>query len=275
MNPLLISLIASFWLKCTMGIKPIDVYWNTSNPVFSDRIPVIEVNKDNHPWEYDQVNIICPSGANTTEKHIIYSVNKNEFDSCRIENPKPRIIAVCDQPKNFMYFTITFRSFSPSPMQMEFKPGQSYYFISTSSEKDIHRRVGGFCSSKNMKISFRVAESTMESSSQSLHRARPAIFWSKYWNSRVPDLRDVYRTQDFVSDYSDLDGQDEFVRTDDGETGLDPRYVRTRGEKSHRYNEEFDGTNALRLKSGSGEKLVFNFSLVLVMALLCLSMQLR
>ena len=137
------------------GIKPIDVYWNISNPIFSGPNPVIEVNKDNHPWEYDQVNIICPSGENTAEKHIIYSVDKDEFDSCRILNPKPRIIAVCDQPQNFMYFTITFRSFSPSPMQMEFKPGQIYYFISTSSARDIHRRVGGFCSSKNMKMTFR------------------------------------------------------------------------------------------------------------------------
>ena len=48
-----------------------------------------------------------------------------------------------------------FRSFSPSPMQMEFKPGQSYYFISTSSDRDIHRRVGGWCSTKNMKMIFR------------------------------------------------------------------------------------------------------------------------
>ena len=56
------------------------------------------------------MNIICPSGFNSTERHIIYSVDKVEYDNCRIINPKPRIIAVCDQPRNFMYFTITFRS---------------------------------------------------------------------------------------------------------------------------------------------------------------------
>jgi len=252
-----------------MAIKPIDVYWNTSNPVFSGYNHVIEVNKDNHPWEYDQVNIICPSGVNSTEKHIIYSVDKQEFDSCRIANPKPRIIAVCDQPQNFMYFTITFRSFSPSPMQMEFKPGQSYYFISTSSKRDIYKRVGGWCSSKNMKMTFRVAESKLESSSQ-LHHSRPAIFWSKYWNSRVPDMRDVYRTRDFDPDYSDSgDSQRDFVRNSEGETRLDPRYVRTRGEKSQRYNEEFDGTNALRLKSSS-EKSVFNLSILVILLSACI-----
>jgi len=266
MNPL-ITIVVIVSLGGVKGIKPIDVYWNTSNPMFSGPNHVIEVNKDNHPWEYDQVNIICPSGVNSTEKHIIYSVDKDEFESCRIANPKPRIIAVCDQPQNFMYFTITFRSFSPSPMQMEFKPGQSYYFISTSSARDIHRRVGGFCSSKNMKMTFRVAESVLESSSQTLHQSRPAIFWSKYWNSRVPDLRDVYRTRDFISDYSDTEDQDEFVRNDDGVS--DPRYVRTRGEKSHRYNEEFDGTNALRLKSSSG-KLIFNLSALVILLSACI-----
>eukprot|EP00092_Neocalanus_flemingeri_P000327 GFUD01000349.1.p1 GENE.GFUD01000349.1~~GFUD01000349.1.p1 ORF type:complete len:269 (+),score=44.81 GFUD01000349.1:138-944(+) len=266
MNPL-ITFIVVVSLGGVMGIKPIDVYWNISNPVFSGYNHVIEVNKDNHPWEYDQVNIICPSGVNSTEKHIIYSVDKQEFDSCRIANPKPRIIAVCDQPKNFMYFTITFRSFSPSPMQMEFKPGQSYYFISTASERDIHRRVGGWCSSNKMKMTFRVAESKMESSSQSLHHSRPAIFWSKYWNSRVPDLRDVYRTRDFEPDYSD--SQDDLVRNSDGETRVDPRFLRTRGEKSHRYNEEFDGTNALRLKS-AGEKIVFNLSVLVILLSVCI-----
>ena len=113
----------------------------------------------------------------------------------------------------------------------------------------------------------RVAESVLESSSQTLHQSRPAIFWSKYWNSRVPDLRDVYRTRDFISDYSDTEDQDEFVRNDDGVS--DPRYVRTRGEKSHRYNEEFDGTNALRLKSSSG-KLIFNLSALVILLSACI-----
>ena len=102
----------------------------------------------------------------------------------------------------------------------------------------------------------------MESSSKTLQHSRPAIFWSKYWNSRVPDLRDIYRTRDYVSDYSDTEGQDEFVRNDD--EGADPRYARSRGEKSHSYNEEFDGTNALRLKSSS-EKLFFNLSVLVIL----------
>ena len=83
----------------------------------------------------------------------------------------------------------------------------------------------------------------------------------------MPDLRDVYRTRDFEPDYSD--SQDDFVRNSDGETRVDPRYLRTRAEKSHRYNEEFDGTNALRLKS-SGEKLVFNLSALVILLSVCI-----
>ena len=43
------------------SLKPIDVYWNISNPIFSAGFGsgyenVIEVNRDTHPWEYDQVS---------------------------------------------------------------------------------------------------------------------------------------------------------------------------------------------------------------------------
>ena len=138
------------------------VYWNSSNPNFRQETSdyVMEVNKDNEPWEYDQVNIICPQyekGEPDIERHIIYSVTKEEFDACKITTSRPKIVAICDKPHQLTYFTLTFRSFTPSPRQLEFTPGKSYYFISTANNKDIHRRVGGWCSSHNMKLVFRVA----------------------------------------------------------------------------------------------------------------------
>ena len=57
-----------------------------------------------------------------------------------------------------MFFTITFRSFTPTPGGLEFTPGKDYYLISTSNNRDIHRRVGGWCSSHNMKIVFKEKE---------------------------------------------------------------------------------------------------------------------
>lgn len=164
---------------------------------------IIDVNKNNIPFEYDQVNIICPvytpgTHEDDAEKYIIYNVSKEEYDTCRITNPNPRIIAVCDKPYKLMYFTITFRSFTPQPGGLEFRPGQDYYFIctfpfdlirirnflvfiqnafpaffddcsslcltvfsfffsiATSSRDDLHRRIGGRCSSHNMKVVFKV-----------------------------------------------------------------------------------------------------------------------
>ncbi len=40
-----------------MGRRPIDVYWNVSNPLFSQeaREVVITVNENTGPWDYDQV----------------------------------------------------------------------------------------------------------------------------------------------------------------------------------------------------------------------------
>merc|ERR1712095_38161 len=96
-------------------------------------------------------------------KICVYSVSKTEYDSCRITQPNPRIIAVCDRPYELMYFTITFRSFTPTPGGLEFRPGHSYYFISTSSRNDLHRRVGGGCSTHNMKVTFRVASEDINS----------------------------------------------------------------------------------------------------------------
>ena len=34
----------------------------------------------------------------TMEKHIIYNVNKEEYDSCTITSANPRIIAYCTDP---------------------------------------------------------------------------------------------------------------------------------------------------------------------------------
>jgi len=260
-------------------IEPIDIYWNISNPIFSGGFGdhyenIIEVNRDTHPWEYDQVNIFCPSGINSTERHIIYSVDKMEYDNCRITNPEPRIIAVCDQPRNFMYFTITFRSFSPSPQQMEFKPGHSYYFISTSSDRDIHRRVGGWCSTRNMKMIFRVAENPHEQQMSSNQRNHATAFWSKYWNNRIPktfrnsDYRDVYQHEqslDYPS-YEDHFKRDHISR--DRKSRLDARHV-----QMPQNSENYEDSTASRLRS-NGSECDKPYTLLMVLVTLLCSLRL-
>ncbi|KAK0168627.1 hypothetical protein PV327_002405 [Microctonus hyperodae] len=143
--------------------KTSNMYWNTTNSIFriDNTDHIIDVNKNNAAFEYDQVNIICPVYVPGTyddeaEKYIIYNVSKEEYETCRITNSSPRVIAVCDKPTKTMYFTITFRPFTPQPGGLEFLPGHDYYFISTSSKDDLHRRIGGRCTTHNMKVVFKV-----------------------------------------------------------------------------------------------------------------------
>ena len=75
-NMLLLLLL---FVEPGLGRDPINIYWNSTNPIFSSSNPtLIDVNKNTGPWEYDQINIICPSGPRTKEKHVIYSVNKGK-----------------------------------------------------------------------------------------------------------------------------------------------------------------------------------------------------
>ncbi|KAF7391130.1 hypothetical protein HZH66_009610 [Vespula vulgaris] len=134
---------------------------------------IIDVNKNNAVFEYDQVNIICPMyqlGTYDPEKYLIYNVSKEEYETCRITNPSPRLIAICDKPYEDKYYTITFRPFTPQPGGLEFLPGHDYYFISTSSKEDLHRRIGGRCTSDNMKVVFKVCCSNDTSSSSATSR---------------------------------------------------------------------------------------------------------
>ena len=161
----LLSIVLYINLEVAFCSKLHYIHWNRNNPMFrlDNTDHIIDVNEGNLPWEYDQANIICPvskPGARYPEKHVIYSVSREEFDSCRITNPKPKIVAICNQPHRLMYFTITFRSFTPTPGSLEYKPGQDYYFISTSSRDDLHRRVGGGCATHNMKMIFKVADNS-------------------------------------------------------------------------------------------------------------------
>jgi hypothetical protein len=81
-------------------------------------------------------------------------------------SPHPRILAQCDKPYSFRYFTISFRPFSPTPGALEFHPGKDYYFISTSSKADLHRRVHGMCRTNNMRIVFKVADKSEQQHSK-------------------------------------------------------------------------------------------------------------
>ena len=176
----------------TTARKMHNIYWNTTNPMFriDNTDNIIDINtEDNFPTEYDQANIICPRYSTGTrqadiEKYIIYNVSRDEYENCRISNSNPRVIAVCDKPHQLMYFTITFRSFTPTPGGLEFKPGVDYFFISTSSRSDLYRKIGGRCTSHNMKIVFKVANNRLRQSIPSINNHAKAV--------NVPRIRTQY-----------------------------------------------------------------------------------
>jgi hypothetical protein len=194
-----------------MALQTHFVYWNTSNPDFhqSNADHHLEVNQGNLPWEYDQLNLICP---NSEEQHVIYSVSREEYMDCRVTSPRPKIVAICNRPERFLYFTITFRSFSPTPGGLEFKPGHTYYLISTSNSRDLHRRVGGYCSSHNMRMIFNVADVSQEGSNSVNSGRVPSQVTTPtptssssipvyYYRSKTPAIH----TSDYIYYYSPRD----------------------------------------------------------------------
>ena len=66
--------------KSASAIKTHFVFWNSSNPIFrlDNTDHIIDVNEGNLPWEYDQLNLVCPQ--NSKEQHVIYSVSREEYD---------------------------------------------------------------------------------------------------------------------------------------------------------------------------------------------------
>lgn len=173
-----------------------NIYWNTTNPMFriDNTDNVIDINVENLAWEYDQANIICPRYRKGTrseiEQYVIYNVSKEEYEDCRITQPQPRVIAVCDQPHDLKYVTITFRSFTPTPGGLEFRPGQDYYFISTSSKNDLYRRLGGRCSTHNMRLVFKISQEKNKNEVE---------LTSKKTNVNEPRLEDATKLSDYHS----------------------------------------------------------------------------
>uniref|UniRef100_A0A915JL61 Ephrin RBD domain-containing protein n=1 Tax=Romanomermis culicivorax TaxID=13658 RepID=A0A915JL61_ROMCU len=112
----------------------------------------------------DQLNIRCPvynKSVLNDEHHFeyseIYSVPKWSYDNCVLTS-EAKIVGVCRNsvivPESII--TVVFREFTPLPSGLEFTPGKSYYFITTSdgSQAGLSNRKGGLCSTKNMKLKF-------------------------------------------------------------------------------------------------------------------------
>lgn len=109
------------------------------------------------------MDLICPrfdDGLNHDSKmfHRIYEVSKDAFQNC--DSSKGKRLIDCNKPQQEKKYTVLFQDTNPSPYGLEFLPGETYFYISTSSglEEEMENRRGGGCQMNNMKIAIRVEE---------------------------------------------------------------------------------------------------------------------
>ncbi|CAF2730508.1 unnamed protein product [Rotaria sp. Silwood2] len=71
------------------------------------------------------------------DMNIFLKVTENEYQNCNINSfgndPMTRRVITCNSPYDIMKYTLNFRSYLPIPNGFEFRPNQTYYFLSTSS----------------------------------------------------------------------------------------------------------------------------------------------
>merc|ERR1711971_839156 len=131
---------------------------------------------------------------------------------------------------------------------MEFKPGQDYYFISTSNRQNIHRRQGGYCSSHNMKTVFKVADNRQYKTLTKLLNKNKIMSNSPLYKSRTQ----TQRNKDSFYYYSPEE-MDELRR----------EAAQKKRERDYRENLEKQNWIAEKLTSSSS---LINSSLILLLS---------
>ena len=177
------------WCRCLVEVEAARqhyVHWNISNSLFFNT-NIIDITSSAtksdqaQASDYEQANIICPLyerrvPRTLTEQYVVYNVTKHEYDRCQLSSNDAKIVALCNTPYKPQFFTLTFRSFSPTPGAFEFHPGQKYYFIATnyldqqsnqrSSEAVMSRPK---CSHPPMRLIFRIKDDKLGPDSRDGH----------------------------------------------------------------------------------------------------------
>lgn len=140
------------------------IYWNSTNPLV-ERYAAIG----------DTLDIVCPffdeSSDDLTEQSIIYRVSEEEYENCeRRSNAKE--LGRCTQPYEAEKLKVAFRLMSPNPSGLDYRPGVTYYFISTStgSRKGLYNEQGGLCASHNLKMVIHITDRNGDIGMQQHHR---------------------------------------------------------------------------------------------------------
>ncbi|VDM75475.1 unnamed protein product [Strongylus vulgaris] len=85
-----------------------------------------------------------------------FQVSEEEYTHCFLQNP--HLVGTCNNNTQEVTITVVFRQFTPTPGGMEFEPGKTYHFITTSDGtlSGIDRRKDGLCTERQMKVKFEV-----------------------------------------------------------------------------------------------------------------------
>ncbi|KAJ1362581.1 hypothetical protein KIN20_022183 [Parelaphostrongylus tenuis] len=112
----------------------------------------------------DVMDIVCPSydvGADfmETEQSIIYRVSEKDYETCTLSSDA-RELGRCISPMKKDKVKVSFRLLSPNPSALDYLPGQSYYFITTSTgtSAGLYNTKGGLCSSHQLKMIIHVGD---------------------------------------------------------------------------------------------------------------------
>ncbi|CCD74044.1 Ephrin RBD domain-containing protein [Caenorhabditis elegans] len=128
------------------------IYWNSTNPLV-ERYAAIG----------DTLDIVCPffdeNSDELTEQSIIYRVTEEEYENCE-RRSKAKELGRCTQPYQEEKLKVAFRLMSPNPSGLDYRPGVTYYFISTStgSRKGLYNEQGGLCASHNLKMVIHITD---------------------------------------------------------------------------------------------------------------------
>ncbi|EFP12116.1 hypothetical protein CRE_10731 [Caenorhabditis remanei] len=128
------------------------IYWNSTNPLV-ERYAAIG----------DTLDIICPffdkDSDDRTEQSIIYRVTEEEYENCQRKS-SAKELGRCTQPFQEEKLKVAFRLMSPNPSGLDYRPGVTYYFISTStgSRKGLYNDQGGLCASHNLKMVIHITD---------------------------------------------------------------------------------------------------------------------
>ncbi|CAI2351019.1 unnamed protein product [Caenorhabditis sp. 36 PRJEB53466] len=161
---ILVSFLPFFLFFSASNAKRLpQIYWNSTNPLVERYVAI-----------GDTLDIVCPffeeNSDELTEQSIIYRVSEAEYENCeRHSNAKE--LGRCTQPYQQEKLKVAFRLMSPNPSGLDYRPGVTYYFISTStgSRKGLYNEQGGLCASHNLKMVIHITDKNGDIGSGSHH----------------------------------------------------------------------------------------------------------